>query len=304
MALAHSEVPAARRPGRIWTVRVTGHSDRSASVVCSAACRMPSRSRDVAALRRFAEAHAAAHAKAATVRGDASCQCRVQQCSAHPGTRVLCGGTVLLVLRHNPAVGRVWTLAEVCERCAPLMTHARVVARATPRDTAPPHPAPEPQRPTGPPTARLAPRRSIAEWGGAERPGAKGSGAEGSAPRRSMVERSEAEGSGAERPAPRRSMVERSEEERSGAEASAPRRSGAERSTTSRIAAERRSVEHPSAEGSSVDVPAPVRPPARRPAAPRQAAPRPGARSVAGAPVPGGFTATPAAVPQRRERRT
>ena len=284
MALAHSEVPAARRPGRIWTVRVTGHSDRSASVVCSAACRMPSRSRDVAALRRFAEAHAAAHAKAATVRGDASCQCRVQQCSAHPGTRVLCGGTVLLVLRHNPAVGRVWTLAEVCERCAPLMTHARVVARATPRDTAPPHPAPEPQRPTGPPTARLAPRRSIAEWGGAERPGAKGSGAEGSAPRRSMVERSE--------------------EERSGAEASAPRRSGAERSTTSRIAAERRSVEHPSAEGSSVDVPAPVRPPARRPAAPRQAAPRPGARSVAGAPVPGGFTATPAAVPQRRERRT
>lgn len=53
------------------------------------------------------------------MRGDASCQCRVQQCSAHQGTKVLCGGTVLLVLRHNPAVGRVWTLAEVCERCAP-----------------------------------------------------------------------------------------------------------------------------------------------------------------------------------------
>jgi hypothetical protein len=96
---------------------------------------MPPRSRDVTALRRFAEAHAAAHAKAATVRGDASCQCRVQQCSAHQGTKVLCGGTVLLVLRHNPAVGRVWTLAEVCERCAPLMTHARVVGRAATRGT-------------------------------------------------------------------------------------------------------------------------------------------------------------------------
>ncbi|MDQ0815026.1 hypothetical protein QFZ63_006740 [Streptomyces sp. B3I7] len=294
MALAHSEVPAARRPGRIWTVRVTGHSDRSASVVCSAACRMPSRSRDVAALRRFAEAHAAAHAKAATVRGDASCQCRVQQCSAHPGTRVLCGGTVLLVLRHNPAVGRVWTLAEVCERCAPLMTHARVVARATPRPPAPPHPAPEPQRPTGPPTARLAPRRPITARGGVEQSGA---------------ERPGAKRPGAERPAPRRSGVERPGEERPGAErsapqSSAPRRSTTERSAASRTAAERRSVEHPSAERSSVDVPAPVRPPARQPAAPRQAAPRPGPQPAAGAPLPGGFTTPPAAVPQRRERRT
>ncbi|MFI1388351.1 hypothetical protein [Streptomyces griseoaurantiacus] len=204
MALAHPEVPAARRPGRIWTVRVTGHSDRSASVVCSAACRMPARSRDVAALRRFAEAHAAAHAKAATVRGDASCQCRVQQCSAHQGTKVLCGGTVLLVLRHNPAVGRVWTLAEVCERCAPLMTHARVVGRAAPRDTAKPPVAPgraarpqasprpgtEPLVTSGPGTdpsggrrqpdaPRPAPARLAAESADAGRPAPAGNGTPG-----------------------------------------------------------------------------------------------------------------------------
>jgi hypothetical protein len=150
VALAHPEVPAARRPGRIWTVRVTGHSDRSASVACSAACRMPPRSRDVTALRRFAEAHAVAHARAATVRGDASCQCRVQQCAAHEGSKVLCGGPVVLVLRHNPAVGRVWTVAEVCERCAPLMSHARIVGRAAPRPAVRPAPAPAAPAPAAP----------------------------------------------------------------------------------------------------------------------------------------------------------
>jgi hypothetical protein len=93
---------------------------------------MPPRSRDVAALRRFAEAHAHAHAKAVTVRPDAACGCRQQRCAAHEGTRTYCAGSVVLVLRHDPAVGQVWTLTEVCSACAPLMTHARVVGRAVP----------------------------------------------------------------------------------------------------------------------------------------------------------------------------
>ncbi|MEV5530070.1 hypothetical protein [Streptomyces prunicolor] len=98
---------------------------------------MPARSRDIAALRRFAEAHAAAHVRAATVRPDAACGCRRQRCAAHEGTRVDCSGSVLLVLRHDPAVGQVWTLAEVCAACASLMTHTRVVGKPLPR-TRPP----------------------------------------------------------------------------------------------------------------------------------------------------------------------
>ncbi|WP_432136479.1 MULTISPECIES: hypothetical protein [unclassified Streptomyces] len=93
---------------------------------------MPARSRDIAALRRFADAHAAAHARAATVRPDASCGCRLHKCSAHEGARVTCAGAVVLVLRHDPSVGQVWTLTEVCSACAPLMSHTRVVARAAP----------------------------------------------------------------------------------------------------------------------------------------------------------------------------
>ncbi|WP_367318977.1 hypothetical protein [Streptomyces sp. HUAS ZL42] len=112
---------------------MTGHRDRTASVSCSSGCRMPPRSRDIAALRRFAEAHAAAHARAATVRPDAACGCRQQKCAAHEGTRIGCAGMVVLALRHDPAVGQVWTLTEVCSACAPLMTHTKVVGRATPR---------------------------------------------------------------------------------------------------------------------------------------------------------------------------
>ncbi|MGX1543613.1 hypothetical protein [Streptomyces adustus] len=93
---------------------------------------MPPRSRDIAALRRFAEAHAAAHAKAASVRPDAACSCRQQRCVLHENTRVSCGGVVLLVLRHDPSVGQVWTLSEVCSACAPLMSHTRVLGRAAP----------------------------------------------------------------------------------------------------------------------------------------------------------------------------
>ncbi|MEV0981633.1 hypothetical protein, partial [Streptomyces sp. NPDC049915] len=107
------DAPSARRPGRSWTIRVVGHRDRSASVTCSSSCVMPARSRDLAALRRFAEAHALAHARAAAVRADAACRCRHHGCAPHEGTRVSCGGTVVLVLRHDPAVGQVWTLSEV-----------------------------------------------------------------------------------------------------------------------------------------------------------------------------------------------
>ncbi|KND33851.1 hypothetical protein [Streptomyces acidiscabies] len=127
---------------------MTGRRDRTASVTCSSNCPMPARSRDVAALRRFAEAHAAAHARAATVRPDAACGCRQLKCAAHEGTRASCAGAVVLVLRHDPAVGQVWTLMEVCSACAPLMSHTRVVARAAPRarqgGDAPPVPAPVP----------------------------------------------------------------------------------------------------------------------------------------------------------------
>lgn len=103
---------------------------------------MPPRSRDLAALRRFAEAHAAAHARAAAVHHDAACWCRRQRCALHEGTRVNCAGTVVLVLRHDPAVAQVWTLTEVCAACAPLMPHARVISRAVP----PPPPPRDPER--------------------------------------------------------------------------------------------------------------------------------------------------------------
>ncbi|MFH9044333.1 hypothetical protein ACH4FA_34065 [Streptomyces sp. NPDC017966] len=131
MTTAYSETPTERVPGRAWTVRLTGHSDRTASVSCSTpACRMPARSKDLAALRAFAARHAAAHAKAATVRPHAWCHCGSQRCAAHPETKTHCAGAVLLILRHDPTVGRVWSVEEVCETCAPLLAHATVLARA------------------------------------------------------------------------------------------------------------------------------------------------------------------------------
>lgn len=139
MTIAPSDTTApVRVPGRGWTVRLTGHSDRSASVTCTATCRMPGRSRDITALRRFAAQHAAAHAKAATVRPNASCHCRAERCEAHPGQSSHCAGGVVMILRHDPVVGRVWIVEEVCETCAPLIPHARVLARAdAPRRAAP-----------------------------------------------------------------------------------------------------------------------------------------------------------------------
>lgn len=128
-----TELPTGRTPGRTWTVRLTGHADRTATVSCSTSgCTMPPRSRDVAGLRRFAALHAAAHAKAARVREKASCQCWAHSCTAHEGMRVHCSGSTVLVLRHDPAVARVWHLAEVCAACAKVMTHTRVVGLPTP----------------------------------------------------------------------------------------------------------------------------------------------------------------------------
>ncbi|MEV7612508.1 hypothetical protein [Streptomyces sp. NPDC089799] len=121
---------ATRVPGRTWTVRLTGHADHTASVTCSTeACRMPPRSRDTAALKRFAAEHAKAHARLATPRPHAACACGARQCSLHDD-RVHCSGTTLLVLVHNAAVGQVWTLAEVCQACAPMIPHMSVVGRA------------------------------------------------------------------------------------------------------------------------------------------------------------------------------
>ncbi|MFJ5933958.1 hypothetical protein [Streptomyces sp. NPDC093071] len=124
------EPSTARVPGRAWTVRLTGHSDRAVSVTCTSPCTMPARSRDLASLRAFAAQHAAAHAKAATVRPNAACHCRAERCEAHPGDKTLCAGEVVLILRHDPIVGQVWIVEEVCATCAPHIPHARILARA------------------------------------------------------------------------------------------------------------------------------------------------------------------------------
>ncbi|MFJ3799933.1 hypothetical protein ACIPSJ_27080 [Streptomyces sp. NPDC090088] len=131
MSTAASEPSPERVPGRVWTIRLTGHADRTATVTCTtAACRMPPRSKDLAGMRAFAAQHAAAHARVATVHANAWCHCASTQCAAHPDTTVHCAGGVALVLQHDPVVGRVWTLEEVCEVCAPLIPNARVLARA------------------------------------------------------------------------------------------------------------------------------------------------------------------------------
>jgi hypothetical protein len=128
---ANSESSTERIPGRAWTVRITAHGGRLAQVTCStAACRMPPRSADLTALRTFAAQHAAAHAKVATVRPNAWCHCGSQQCGAHPDAKAYCAGAVVMILRHDPIVRRVWSVEEVCEMCAPLIPNATVLARA------------------------------------------------------------------------------------------------------------------------------------------------------------------------------
>lgn len=167
---AYSETSTARVPGRSWTVRLMGHADHSATVSCStAACRMPPRSKDLASLRAFAARHAAAHARAATVRPNASCHCRAEQCGAHQGIRVQCVGSVVLILRHDPTVGRVWSVAEVCAACAPLLPHTTVIAGA-PRQRPAATAQHAPQVP--------APRTPSAVPGGFSSPGTPGADAD------------------------------------------------------------------------------------------------------------------------------
>lgn len=141
---AYSEPSTERTPGRAWTIRILGHGSRTASVTCStAACRMPARSENLTALRTFAAAHAAAHAKAATINPHAYCHCGSQRCGAHPDTKTSCAGGVVLILRHDPMVRRVWTVEEVCETCAPLIPNTTVLARAAqPNRTTSPSPRP------------------------------------------------------------------------------------------------------------------------------------------------------------------
>ncbi|MFB9558229.1 hypothetical protein [Streptomyces roseoviridis] len=90
---------------------------------------MPARSRDIQALRVFAAEHARAHGRLATPRPNADCACGASGCRHHTA-RATCNGRTLLVLIHNPAVAEVWTLAEICQACAPLIAHATVVAGA------------------------------------------------------------------------------------------------------------------------------------------------------------------------------
>ncbi|MET8680958.1 hypothetical protein ABZW18_26105 [Streptomyces sp. NPDC004647] len=145
-----------RTPGRAWTVRVTGFADRTATVTCTSPCRLPSRSRDVTAIRAFAAAHAAAHARAATPRPNAACHCRIQGCSWHASTRLNCSGQTVLMLIPDPLgprQGRVWRAAEVCAQCAHHIPHGSVVSTA-----ARPHAAtkPAPAAASTPPNRRPA----------------------------------------------------------------------------------------------------------------------------------------------------
>ncbi|WP_331732830.1 hypothetical protein [Streptomyces sp. NBC_01718] len=179
---AYSESSIERTPGRSWTVRLIGYSDRSATITCSTVgCRMPSRSKDLVALRTFAARHAVAHAKAAAIRSHASCHCHAQRCVAHPHGKVHCSGGMVMIGRHDPTVGRVWTVEEVCETCARLIPHATVIAHAVPARPAAAQPTPQipgPARPvvpggfssagTGAKDGPAAPRRSRST---ARRPG-------------------------------------------------------------------------------------------------------------------------------------
>ncbi|MFD6113779.1 hypothetical protein ACFWG0_27225 [Streptomyces yangpuensis] len=113
------------------------------SVTCStAACRMPPRSKDAASMRRFAAEHIKAHGRLASARPNAACSCGSAQCALHE-SRVHCTGNSLLVLVHNPAVGQVWTLADVCQTCARDIPHITILATAKPAVPTPAAPSAE-----------------------------------------------------------------------------------------------------------------------------------------------------------------
>lgn len=127
-----STLPGPRPAGRTWTIHLTGYADHSAAVACStAACRMPPRSKDINALRRFAHQHVQAHARSATPRPAAACACGAADCRHH-AARATCTGRTLMILIHNRAVGDVWTLSEICQACAPHIVGATVLSRTAP----------------------------------------------------------------------------------------------------------------------------------------------------------------------------
>ncbi|MCT9093936.1 hypothetical protein N4G70_34525 [Streptomyces sp. ASQP_92] len=151
MTAINSHPDTGRMPGRTWTIRLAGHADHTATLTCSsAACRMPPRSPDLARLRAYAAAHAAAHARAAGARPHAACACRAQDCAAHEAHPVSCAGQTVLILRHDPSIGQVWSLSEVCAACAARTPHTQILARTAPIGTDPAAPA---QRPVRPPVA-------------------------------------------------------------------------------------------------------------------------------------------------------
>ncbi|MFE6817202.1 hypothetical protein [Streptomyces sp. NPDC057675] len=82
-------------------------------------------------MRRFAAEHVRAHGRLAGARPNAACSCGSAQCALHEAP-VHCAGTSLLLLVHNPAVGQVWILAEVCQACARNIPHIAVLATARP----------------------------------------------------------------------------------------------------------------------------------------------------------------------------
>ncbi|MFJ5831400.1 hypothetical protein [Streptomyces sp. NPDC093089] len=91
---------------------------------------MPPRSRDINALRHFAHQHVQAHARLAVPRPHTTCACAAVECRYHTA-RATCAGRTMLLLIHNRAAGDVWTLAEICQSCAPHITHTTVLSGAT-----------------------------------------------------------------------------------------------------------------------------------------------------------------------------
>ncbi|MEV6409504.1 hypothetical protein AB0M58_42460 [Streptomyces bobili] len=79
----------------------------------------------------------------------------LQRCGAHPDFRTHCAGAVVMILRHDATVRRVWSVEEVCEACAPLIPNATARAArparstARPTETAAPVQAAAPARPAG-----------------------------------------------------------------------------------------------------------------------------------------------------------
>ncbi|MEV7442814.1 hypothetical protein AB0O22_16930 [Streptomyces sp. NPDC091204] len=97
-------------------------------------------------MRRFAAEHIKAHGRLAGARPNAACSCGSAHCALHE-SRIHCSGSSLLVLVHKPAVGQVWTLAEVCQTCARSIPHITILATAKPAVPTPAAPSVEQRAP-------------------------------------------------------------------------------------------------------------------------------------------------------------